>query len=34
VVRKLQTGYLRTYAIGIGAGLIAFLAYITFRVGS
>ncbi|MDA8300478.1 MAG: NADH-quinone oxidoreductase subunit L [Actinomycetota bacterium] len=34
VVRRVQTGYLRTYAIGIGAGLIAFLAYVTFRVGS
>lgn len=34
VVRRVQTGYLRTYAIGIGAGLIAFLAYVTFRAGS
>jgi NADH-quinone oxidoreductase subunit L len=34
LVRRVQNGYLRTYAIGIGAGLIALLAYLTFRVGS
>jgi len=34
VARRLQTGYLRTYAIGIGVGLVVVLAYLTFRVGS
>jgi NADH-quinone oxidoreductase subunit L len=34
VLRWAQTGYLRTYLIGMGVGLIAVLAYLTFRVGS
>ncbi|MGH9105895.1 MAG: NADH-quinone oxidoreductase subunit L [Acidimicrobiales bacterium] len=33
VVRKVQNGYLRSYAFGIGVGVIALLAYLTFRVG-
>jgi NADH-quinone oxidoreductase subunit L len=34
VVRRMQNGYLRTYALGIGVGLVVLLAYLTFRVGS
>ncbi|MGP8208033.1 MAG: NADH-quinone oxidoreductase subunit L [Acidimicrobiales bacterium] len=34
VVRRLQNGYLRSYALGIGVGLVVLLAYLTFRVGS
>jgi NADH-quinone oxidoreductase subunit L len=33
-VRHLQNGYVRTYALGIGVGLVVLLAYLTFRVGS
>ena len=32
--RRLQNGYLRTYALGIGVGLVVLLAYLTFRVGN
>ncbi len=34
VLRKLQNGYIRTYALGIGVGLVAVLVYLTFRTGS
>jgi NADH-quinone oxidoreductase subunit L len=34
VLRRAQNGYLRAYALGIGAGVVAVLAYLTFRVGS
>jgi len=30
-VRKVQNGYVRSYALGIGVGLIILLAYLTFR---
>jgi NADH-quinone oxidoreductase subunit L len=33
-LRRLQNGYLRTYALGIGVGLVVLLAYLTFRVGN
>jgi NADH-quinone oxidoreductase subunit L len=33
VVRKVQNGYLRSYALGIGTGLVIILAYLTFRIG-
>jgi len=33
-LRWAQTGYMRTYLIGMSVGLIAVLAYLTFRVGS
>jgi NADH-quinone oxidoreductase subunit L len=33
-LRRIQTGYLRTYVLGIGVGVILILAYLTFRVGS
>src|SRR5579875_562963 len=33
-LRWVQTGYLRSYLIGMSLGLIAVLAYLTFRVGS
>ncbi|HET9061244.1 MAG TPA: NADH-quinone oxidoreductase subunit L [Acidimicrobiales bacterium] len=33
VVRRVQNGYIRSYALGIGTGLIAVLAYLTFRTG-
>ncbi len=32
--RRLQNGYVRTYALGIGVGLVVLLAYLTFRVGN
>jgi NADH-quinone oxidoreductase subunit L len=32
-VRKVQNGYVRSYALGISVGIIALLAYLTFRVG-
>ena len=32
--RKLQNGYLRSYLLGIGVGLVLLLAYLTFRIGS
>jgi NADH-quinone oxidoreductase subunit L len=32
--RRVQNGYLRTYALGIGVGLVVLLAYLTFRVGN
>jgi NADH-quinone oxidoreductase subunit L len=34
VLRRLQTGYLRNYALGIGLGAAAILVYLTTRVGS
>jgi NADH-quinone oxidoreductase subunit L len=34
LARKTQTGYLRSYALGIGVGLVLVLAYLMFRVGS
>jgi hypothetical protein len=34
VVRLVQSGYLRAYAIAFGLGVIAILAYVTFGVGS
>jgi NADH-quinone oxidoreductase subunit L len=34
LLRKIQTGYLRGYVLGIGVGVIIILAYLTFRVGS
>ncbi len=34
VLRRLQTGYLRNYALGIGLGAVALLAYVATRVGS
>jgi NADH-quinone oxidoreductase subunit L len=33
VVRRAQNGYIRSYALGIGTGLIVILAYLTFRTG-
>jgi NADH-quinone oxidoreductase subunit L len=33
VLRKLQSGYLRTYALGIGVGLVVLLAYLSLRSG-
>ncbi len=33
VMRLVQNGYLRAYAIAFGLGVIAILAYVTFRVG-
>jgi NADH-quinone oxidoreductase subunit L len=33
-MRKVQSGYVRAYALGIGVGLIAVLAYLTLRSGS
>jgi NADH-quinone oxidoreductase subunit L len=32
-LRRIQNGYLRSYALGIGVGLVVLLAYLTFRVG-
>ncbi len=34
VLRRAQNGYLRSYALGIGVGLVILLAYLTFRVGN
>jgi NADH-quinone oxidoreductase subunit L len=34
VLRKLQNGYIRSYALGIGVGLVVILVYLTFRTGS
>jgi NADH-quinone oxidoreductase subunit L len=34
LLRRLQTGYLRNYALGIGLGTVAMLVYLTVRVGS
>ncbi len=34
VLRKLQNGYIRSYALGIGIGLVLVLAYLTFRTGA
>jgi NADH-quinone oxidoreductase subunit L len=34
VLRKLQNGYIRSYALGIGVGLVVVLVYLTFRTGS
>ena len=34
VVRKLQNGYLRSYALGIGVGVVILLAYLSFRTGA
>jgi len=34
LLRRLQTGYLRNYALGIGLGAAAILVYLTTRVGS
>jgi NADH-quinone oxidoreductase subunit L len=31
-LRKLQTGYVRNYALGIAAGTVALLAYVLVRV--
>jgi NADH-quinone oxidoreductase subunit L len=33
VMRKVQNGYLRSYALGIGVGVVIILAYLTFRTG-
>jgi NADH-quinone oxidoreductase subunit L len=33
-LRKLQNGYIRSYALGIGVGLVVVLVYLTFRTGS
>jgi hypothetical protein len=33
-LRKLQTGYVRSYLLGISAGLVIVLAYVAFRIGS
>jgi NADH-quinone oxidoreductase subunit L len=33
VLRKLQSGYLRTYALGIGVGVVVLLAYLSLRSG-
>ena len=33
-LRRLQTGYVRNYALGIGIGAAIFLAYVAARVGS
>jgi len=33
-LRKLQNGYIRSYALGIGVGLVVILVYLTFRTGS
>jgi NADH-quinone oxidoreductase subunit L len=33
-LRKLQNGYLRSYVLGIGVGVVIILAYLTFRIGS
>jgi NADH-quinone oxidoreductase subunit L len=30
-LRKLQTGYVRTYALGMAAGVVAILGYVLFR---
>jgi NADH-quinone oxidoreductase subunit L len=32
--RRLQNGYLRSYALGMAVGLVVLLAYLTFRVGN
>ena len=32
-LRKLQTGYVRNYALGIAAGTVAILAYMVVRAG-
>jgi NADH-quinone oxidoreductase subunit L len=34
VARKAQNGYIRSYALGIGIGLVLVLAYLTFRTGA
>jgi NADH-quinone oxidoreductase subunit L len=34
ILRKLQTGYVRNYALGIGLGTVAVLFYVALRVGS
>src|SRR6202012_1167988 len=34
VLRKLQTGYLRNYALGIGLGTVIVLFYVALRMGS
>jgi NADH-quinone oxidoreductase subunit L len=34
VIRKAQNGYVRSYALGIGLGLVILLTYLTFRSGS
>ncbi len=33
-LRKLQTGYVRNYALGIAGGAAAILLYVAFRAGS
>jgi NADH-quinone oxidoreductase subunit L len=33
-LRRLQTGYVRNYALGIGVGAVILLAYFAARVGS
>jgi hypothetical protein len=33
VVRRVQTGYVRNYALGIGIGVAAILIYAASRVG-
>jgi NADH-quinone oxidoreductase subunit L len=32
-LRRVQNGYVRSYALGIGTGLVIILAYLTFRIG-
>jgi NADH-quinone oxidoreductase subunit L len=32
-LRRLQTGYLRNYALGIGIGAAVLLAFVAFRAG-
>jgi NADH-quinone oxidoreductase subunit L len=34
LLRKVQTGYVRTYLLGFGVGLVIVLAYLTFRIGA
>jgi NADH-quinone oxidoreductase subunit L len=33
-MRRLQTGYVRNYALGIGIGAAALLFYVSLRAGS
>ena len=34
LLRKVQNGYLRSYLLCFGVGIVIVLAYLTFRVGS
>jgi hypothetical protein len=33
-LRRIQTGYVRNYALGIGVGAVAILFYVSLRAGS